>query len=160
MIDSICPPCEVREDFVPVPIPDALCPVPVVVERPNLLPTETSVDVVTDTYEDALRKVLRTYNCDGVPNKPEYTPVMVLGIPQFGIAGVPYQFKFTAVRGKSPYRFRAINGLLPDGLILNNETGLITGTPHFEGEFPFTIEVEDETKRTNQLMARIVIIPN
>lgn len=148
------------KDFVPVPVPDTLCPVPEKVERPSLLPTETTVDVVTDTYEDALRKVLRTFNCEGEVGKPDYIPPMVFGIPPFGVATVPYQFKFTALRGRPPYRYRVINGLLPSGLVIDHNTGMITGTPMFEEESPFTIEVEDSEKRTNQLMARIVIIPN
>lgn len=159
MIDKLCPPCETPSDFVPVPIDETLCPVPEVVERPSLLPTETQIEVVTDTFEDALRKVLRTYNCETVPGKPEYVPPMVFGIPPFGVATVPYQFKFIAMHGRPPYTFRVLNGSIPSGLVLDHNSGMIAGTPQFEENSVFTIEVRDSENRTNQLMSSISILP-
>ncbi|MBU6182763.1 MAG: formylglycine-generating enzyme family protein [Verrucomicrobia bacterium] len=68
----------------------------------------------------------------------------------FGIRGFPYPGKtgaptvsINATGGWPPYNFQRIAGLLPDGLSINPNTGVISGTPTKTGTFKFTIRVKD-----------------
>jgi hypothetical protein len=60
-----------------------------------------------------------------------------------GTVNIPYNQTITASGGTPPYTFTVTAGALPDGLTLNNSTGLISGTPTTEGLFQFTITVVD-----------------
>jgi len=68
----------------------------------------------------------------------------------FGIRGFPYPGKtgaptvsINATGGWPPYNFQRVAGLLPDGLSINPNTGVISGTPTKTGTFKFTIRVKD-----------------
>ncbi len=59
-----------------------------------------------------------------------------------GIVSYPYEFPLIATGGSAPYAFSIINGSLPNGLSLNNSTGLISGTPTTAGTTScFTVQV-------------------
>ncbi len=61
-----------------------------------------------------------------------------------GAEGVPYSLNFTAVGGATPYTWSLANGsTLPPGLLLNANTGLLSGTPTSIGNFAFTVQVTD-----------------
>lgn len=60
-----------------------------------------------------------------------------------GTVNIPYNQTITANGGTPPYTFSVSAGALPDGLTLNNSTGLISGTPTTEGLFSFTITAVD-----------------
>jgi len=45
--------------------------------------------------------------------------------------------------GEAPYSWSVTAGSLPDGLSLNDETGVLSGTPDAEGVYSFTVLVED-----------------
>jgi hypothetical protein len=44
----------------------------------------------------------------------------------------------------TPLSWQLISGALPDGLLLDEETGVISGTPTEDGNFNFTIQVQTE----------------
>ncbi|CAN2047262.1 outer membrane protein assembly factor BamB [Candidatus Magnetomoraceae bacterium gMMP-13] len=60
-----------------------------------------------------------------------------------GARGIAYNFVFEAEGGLLPYTWRIKNGMLPDGLLLDNLTGVINGTPTSREIFSFTVEVND-----------------
>ncbi len=60
-----------------------------------------------------------------------------------GVQGTPYSQTVTATGGVSPYVFSLSSGALPTGLMLNPNTGLISGSPGSAGTFTFTITATD-----------------
>ncbi|WEM34253.1 hypothetical protein [Xanthomonas phage X1] len=60
-----CDPCPVIEPFVPVAkLPDVLCPCPEEVEKPSILPTITTQEVITYCLKDALYAMATQLYCD------------------------------------------------------------------------------------------------
>lgn len=55
---------------------------------------------------------------------------------------VPYYFRLRVAGGHEPYIWRPLIAL-PDGLILNRSTGVISGTPLRKGNFSFRVQVTD-----------------
>ncbi len=49
--------------------------------------------------------------------------------------------------GPSPYRWNLQSGYMPDGVSLNENTGEISGTPSFRGDYIFSIQVTDASGR-------------
>lgn len=60
-----------------------------------------------------------------------------------GFIGTGYQIQLTASGGTAPYRFELVNGSLPNGLVLDPNTGVITGVPSVVGTFLFSYRVTD-----------------
>lgn len=60
-----------------------------------------------------------------------------------------YWAKIEVRGGVTPYSFAVTDGSLPDGLALNSETGIITGTATTLGEFSFTVTCTDENEETD-----------
>jgi outer membrane autotransporter protein len=58
-------------------------------------------------------------------------------------AGVAYSQTTTASGGTAPYTFIVSAGALPAGLTLNNNTGVLGGTPTATGTFNFTVRATD-----------------
>lgn len=60
-----------------------------------------------------------------------------------GTVGVFYSQTISANGGTPPHTFSVTSGVLPDGLMLDNSTGVISGIPTLEGSFNFTIRATD-----------------
>lgn len=58
-----------------------------------------------------------------------------------GTVGVPYSAVISVNGGDAPYKFQEQN--IPAGLVLNEETGGISGTPQAAGAFTFAVWVTD-----------------
>jgi len=56
---------------------------------------------------------------------------------------VSYSFAFQGEGGVLPYHWTIQNGVLPQGLFLNEETGVISGTPSLCGYFDLSIQLSD-----------------
>lgn len=63
--------------------------------------------------------------------------------PPAGATGVFYSHTFPVSGGVPPYSYLVTFGVLPGGLTLDPDTGIISGTPNAAGVFPFTVRVTD-----------------
>ncbi len=61
-----------------------------------------------------------------------------------GMVGVAYNAVISVSGGVAPYEFREQN--LPSGLVLNQHTGGISGTPQVHGQFAFSVWVFDQSR--------------
>jgi len=59
--------------------------------------------------------------------------------------------------GTPPYSFLVTVGVLPLGLILDPDTGIVSGNPLANGIFPFTIQVTDSEDNTSDIPCSITI---
>src|SRR5262249_51266798 len=75
--------------------------------------------------------------------------IVVLCAASTGQVAVPYNSAITVTGGFAPYAYAISAGQLPPGLVLNPETGAITGTPTSAGTFAFTITVTDPSRIPN-----------
>jgi hypothetical protein len=60
-----------------------------------------------------------------------------------GTVGTPYNQTVSGSGGTAPYTFAVTSGALPNPLLLNASTGVISGTPATAGTFNFTITATD-----------------
>ena len=65
--------------------------------------------------------------------------------PPTGVVNRGYLWMLTASGGTPPYTWSLSAGLLPEGLILNEATGLVSGNPTQEGVSQFTAGVTDDS---------------
>jgi hypothetical protein len=61
---------------------------------------------------------------------------------QNGEVGEAYPDRLVVIPGATPFTCTR-SGELPDGLVFDEETGILSGTPAAAGEFTFTIEASD-----------------
>lgn len=55
----------------------------------------------------------------------------------------PFRFTMHAAGGQAPYTWQVVNGVLPPGLTLDQQTGTVSGTPTAKGTYTFSIRVLD-----------------
>lgn len=73
-----------------------------------------------------------------------------------GNLGTPYYAPLSAIGGTIPYAW-SVEGLLPNGLSLNQTTGVISGTPGVSGVFTFNAQVSDSAGGTASQILIITI---
>lgn len=72
-----------------------------------------------------------------------------------------YTAQLVAQGGTPPYEnWRVAIGELPPGLAIDAETGVLAGTPTVEGNFQFTIAVDDSTATTGGRAYLMAVVPD
>ncbi len=64
--------------------------------------------------------------------------------------GSAYDTTLTVTGGVAPYSFYVASGQLPQGVLLNDSSGALTGTPGAAGTFSFAVSVSDSTGLSQQ----------
>jgi hypothetical protein len=126
---------------------------------PRVNGIDTVITVWNDSREDDFRVVL-----DGNPSmvrfdiddwvlkfvdQVSYTMNIVTTELPDGDPGVPYSETIEARGGNGQYSFTLHAGTLPDGLTLDENTGVLSGTPDSEGLYNFTIRCTDTAPYTD-----------
>jgi M6 family metalloprotease-like protein len=75
-----------------------------------------------------------------------------------GFDNFNYQTRLEAVAGSAPYRWNVVSNSLPRGLVLNSETGIISGIPVGSTQTVFRVAVtgEDNKASTNTFSLKIL----
>ncbi|MCC7340360.1 MAG: putative Ig domain-containing protein [Bryobacterales bacterium] len=107
------------------------------------VPTTSGAFLVDVLAEDAqLRQVVRAVQINILPQFPPlvYTTSSMLPV---GEVGTPYQAKLETSGGAVPVQFVVGVGLLPAGLVINESTGVISGTPTTVSQTTFLATARD-----------------
>src|ERR1700682_1439174 len=64
--------------------------------------------------------------------------------------GSNYNATLAVTGGTAPYTFSVASGALPQGVLLDNNSGAISGTPSASGSFAFAISVSDSKGLSKQ----------
>ena len=108
---------------------------------------------IPDSDEETVAAVFLTYS---------YFPpeIVEMHLPD-GTESCPYSesLEIRPGTGTYPIQWSVIQGILPGGLTLNNETGEISGEPGETGTFDFTVQVTDQEAETDSRSFSITVIP-
>ncbi len=74
--------------------------------------------------------------------------VMLLPGRQRAVAGEPVAIRLEALGGTPPYSWSIENGALPEGLVLDPASGVISGKAAASGTYPLLVRVRDSSART------------
>jgi hypothetical protein len=74
-----------------------------------------------------------------------------------GVEGTAYNATLLALGGTLPYTWSIAGGKLPDGLMIDAASGVISGTPTKKGNYNFTIQVSDNSTPANTDTQRLRI---
>jgi len=66
------------------------------------------------------------------------------------VVGTPYSAMLTATGGQPPYQWSIVAGLLPTGLLLDANTGALSGSPTQAGTFDFSVRGTDAASQIAQ----------
>lgn len=125
----------------------------------KIYPRVNGVDTMVTVWNDSRDEDYR-FTFDGDPtmvrfdiddwilkNKSQvsYTMHIVTNELPDGDPGVPYDETIEARGGSGQYTFSVYDGTIPDGLDLDPDTGVLSGTPASEGVYVFTIRCTDNT---------------
>lgn len=93
---------------------------------------------------------------------PGATAALSISSPSFpsGTVGLSYSSAATATGGSEPYKWGAISGALPTGLMLDTSSGALTGTPALPGTYSFQLQVTDSLAHTATSNSSIAVSSN
>ena len=64
-----------------------------------------------------------------------------------GLVGRPYAATIQVAGGVPPLSFTVTRGKLPPGILLQPNSGILSGTPSAPGDYTFTVTVTDATRK-------------
>src|SRR5437667_1572962 len=106
---------------------------------------------VADPSRRAVAKVVITPKISG--------PVIVIPSLPRATAGIFYNLALSAFGGKLPYTWRLHSGSLPQGILLDAASGVISGTTSQSGSFSFTVSLTDAASDSSQTSISLSVAP-
>jgi hypothetical protein len=90
-----------------------------------------------------------------------FAPVQPLTITTAALPNATLNYAYattlTAAGGVQPYSWSVTSGSLPNGVTLNSQTGMISGTPAASGNYPFTVQVTDSESQPASISTGLAI---
>jgi len=120
---------------------------------PTIAGTSNFVVKVTDSNNHSATKALT------IIVKPAAPLTITTGRLPRGSVGTTYSQNLGASGGQTPYNWSLASGNLPDGLSLNQTTGVISGVPERAGSSSFVIKLTDFTSASTTATLSIIINP-
>jgi hypothetical protein len=120
---------------------------------PETAGTSNFVVKVTDSNNNSATKALT------IVVKPAAPLTITTGRLPRGSVGTTYSQNLGASGGQTPYNWSKESGNLPDGLSLNQTTGVISGVPERAGSSSFVIKLTDATSASVNATMAIIINP-
>jgi hypothetical protein len=71
--------------------------------------------------------------------------------------GTNYHATVAVTGGNAPYTFSVASGALPQGVLLSDHSGIISGTPSTSGSFSFAISVSDSKGRSKHQALQLTV---
>jgi hypothetical protein len=101
-----------------------------------------------------------TLTAHGVPDRSQdtFTPVSFGAVnadPATAKVGVTHSSSVPAFAGTAPYHWSLASGVLPPGLTLDPNTGVISGTPTTEGIFKPKVQVSDSAAKPKKAKTKV-----
>ena len=102
----------------------------------------------------------RAYPFSELEQGGQVGPVITSGPPPSGQVSVPYIGHTFTATGIAPITWSIVNGVLPPGLTLDSQTGVLSGTPSSgsEGTYAFTVRATDGNGAFTDSAAPVLII--
>jgi uncharacterized repeat protein (TIGR03803 family) len=87
-------------------------------------------------------------------------PQITTGALASGVTRSPYSTKLTELGGVAPFTWSTVSGALPAGLLLDQSSGTISGTPTAVGSFSFTVQLtnSEATPKTATAALNITVV--
>ncbi|HWG74121.1 MAG TPA: putative Ig domain-containing protein [Acidimicrobiales bacterium] len=125
----------------PLPVGITLTPDGTISGTPTVEATSTFTVQVTDSGSPAQTATMDLSLTVGPPQLIITSPPTLPG----GTVGAAYSQTLTVTGGTPPFTFSMVDGfgIVPSGLTLDPNTGVISGTPTFAGTFDFQVQVAD-----------------
>jgi large repetitive protein len=106
-------------------------------------PTATGAhDFIIQVMDEAFRFAEKPFTLTVVSSAPVLSITTPAELPAATL-GASYSVTLAAEGGVPPYKWAFESGALPDGLSLDSDTGVLSGTPERTGEFRLQIDVTD-----------------
>lgn len=70
---------------------------------------------------------------------------------------IPLAFQYRATGNKGSISWSLSAGAIPQGMLLDVKSGLLSGTPILEGDYTFTIRATDEVNTKEEVMTTLII---
>lgn len=86
-----------------------------------------------------------------------YPIIQTTALPDATI-GVYYEASLSAIGGLTPYTWAIASGELPEGLILDERTGIVSGTPTISGQVTVTIQLIDSSPTPKVVSRPLTIV--
>ena len=99
----------------------------------------------------------KAISCLPATSPPPPPPTITTGALDDGTLLVPYLQTVGATGGTPPYKWAIASGALPAGLVLNEDTGAISGGPSQVGTWSFTVRVTDAALQSAAKVLSIVV---